>query len=176
MKLTPVMQKYILHWGEMGSRWGVNRTVAQIHALLYLVNKPLSADEIVDTLSVARSNVSNSLRELQNWGLVDVSHELGDRRDYYAAVNDTWDILMLILEERMRREVIPIHKVLRECAEDAEQDKSTDEETVQRIKDMQVFIETISEWYEQMKGLPRPTLLALLKMGAGVAKFAGRRA
>ncbi len=176
MQLTPVMRKYILHWGEMGSRWGVNRTVAQIHALLYLVNKPLSADEIVETLSVARSNVSNSLRELQNWGLVDVTHELGDRRDYFTAVNDTWDMLMLILEERMRREVNPILKVLRECAQDAQEDQSTDADTIGRIKDMQVFVETIAEWYEEMKGLSRPTLLALLKMGAGVAKFAGKRA
>ena len=88
MKLTPVMEKYILHWGEMGTRWGVNRTVSQIHALLYLSPTPLAAEEITETLSVARSNVSTSLKELQNWGLIRVTHVMGDRRDHFAPMQD----------------------------------------------------------------------------------------
>src|SRR5438093_13770719 len=116
--LSPIKKKFILHWGEMGTRWGINRTVAQIHALLYLSRKPLHAEEIARTLSVARSNVSTSLRELQNWGIVKVVHVLGDRRDHFESLKDVWEMFRIILEERKRREIDPTLRVLQECVED----------------------------------------------------------
>src|SRR5271169_4724266 len=115
MTLTPVAQKFILHWGEMGARWGINRTVAQIHALLYLSPQPLHAEEIALTLSVARSNVSSSLRELQGWGIVRVTHQLGDRRDHFETFKDVWEIFRTVAEERKRREIDPTLRVLGEC-------------------------------------------------------------
>ena len=105
MKLTSLTRKYILHWGEMGTRWGINRTVAQVHALLFVSPKPLNAEEISLTLSVARSNVSTSLKELQNWGLVKVIHVLGDRRDHFETYKDVWALFQIVIQERMRREV-----------------------------------------------------------------------
>src|SRR6267378_130924 len=100
MPLTPIEQKFILHWGEMGTRWGINRTVAQVHALLFVSPKPLHAEEIASTLAVARSNVSTSLRELQGWGIVRVIHVLGGRRDHIKAGKDVWEMFGTILEER----------------------------------------------------------------------------
>jgi DNA-binding transcriptional regulator GbsR (MarR family) len=126
MNLTPVMEKYILHWGEMGTRWGVNRTVAQIHALLYLSSKPLPAVEIADTLGVARSNVSTSLKELQSWGLVKLVHVMGDRRDHFEALTDLWDSFFAIAEGRKRRELDPTLTVLRNCALECGEDQDTD--------------------------------------------------
>ena len=112
IKLTPVMQKFILHWGEMGTRWGVNRTVAQIHALLYLSPVPRHAEQIADTLSVARSNVSNSLKELQNWGLIKVVHVMGDRRDHFESIKDVWEMYRIVLDERKKRELDPYLQLL----------------------------------------------------------------
>ena len=171
MKLTPIMRKYILHWGEMGSRWGMNRTVSQIHALLYLAPSPLPAEEIAETLSVARSNVSASLKELQNWGIVRMTHVMGDRRDHFEAVKDNWEMLIVIIEERKRREIDPTLAMLNECVEQAEKDKVTDPEIKRRITEMLEFTETLNNWSEQMKKLPKPTLIKLMKMGAKVAKF-----
>ena len=105
MKLTPTMQKFILHWGEMGWRWGINRSVAQVHALLMLSPKPLPADEICETLNVARSNVSTSLKELQGWGLIRVVHEFGDRREHFETLKDVWEMFLIILRERKKREL-----------------------------------------------------------------------
>ena len=115
MKLTPVMERYVLHWGEMGARWGTNRSIAQIHALLYLAPQPLPAEEIAETLSIARSNVSTSLRELQSWGLVRVTHNLGDRRDHFESQQDLWQMLTVIVEQRKRREIDPTLTMLRQC-------------------------------------------------------------
>lgn len=179
MKLTPVMERFILHWGEMGSRWGVNRTVSQIHALLYLSPRPLAAEEIAETLSVARSNVSTSLRELQNWGLVSVVHVLGDRRDHFETLSDAWDLFGVIVEERKKREIDPTLAMLRRCVAEAEAegeggaDGRTPAEVKRRIKRMLGFIEATATWYEQIRRLPRGTLLALMKMGARVARLAG---
>lgn len=174
MQITPLMEKYILHWGEMGTRWGVNRTVSQIHALLYLSPNPLPADEITETLGVARSNVSNSLRELQSWGLVSMTHVLGDRRDHFAVKTDTWDMLMTIVEERKRREIEPTLTMLRQCALEMADDRATPREVKERISNMLTFISTLTDWFEQIKSLPRPTLIALMKMGAAVGKFIPR--
>jgi DNA-binding transcriptional regulator GbsR (MarR family) len=174
MRLASAMEKYILHWGEMGTRWGVNRSVAQIHALLYLAPQPLTAEEIADTLSIARSNVSTSLKELQSWGLVRLTHSLGDRRDHFESIKDNWEMLMLIVEERKRREIDPTLTMLRQCMLEAEEDKNADPEVKARIGRMLEFIENLTNWYEQVKGLPKPTLMTLMKMGAKVARFVAK--
>lgn len=172
MELTPVMQRYILHWGEMGTRWGVNRTVAQIHALLYLSNRPLPADEIVETLGVARSNVSTSIRELQSWGLAAMTHVMGDRRDHFEARKDLWEMLAIIAEERKKREIDPTLSMLKQCLADAEKDKATEPETLERIRDMHDFLQTLVAWYEDVRALPPSTLMSLVKLGDKVAKVA----
>jgi len=171
MKLTPLIERYVLHWGEMGTRWGVNRTVAQIHALLYLAPKPLPADEIAETLGVARSNVSTSLKELQAWGLVTIAHVLGDRRDHFTTKGDTWTMLTTIVEERKRRELEPTLSLLRQCMLEAENDRETPAATKARIDEMLKFIATLTEWFDDVKALPRPTLVALMKMGARIAQL-----
>lgn len=170
MKLTPVMEKYVLHWGEMGSRWGVNRTVAQIHALLYLAGKPLTADEIAETLGVARSNVSTSLKELQSWGLVKLLHVKGDRRDHFEALSDLWDTFFAIAENRKRRELDPTLTVLRECVLDGDEDESGPE-VQRRIEAAAQFLERLLSWYDQMRRLPRPVLVKLLDLGAKVERL-----
>ena len=172
MKLTPLMQKYILHWGEMGTRWGVNRTVSQIHALLYLSPEALNAEQIAEMLSIARSNVSTSIKELQAWGLVVVEPVLGDRRDYFAARGDTWQMLMTIMEERKKRELEPTLTLLRQCVLEMESDRETPQEVKDRIESMLTFVSTLTDWFDQIKSLPRSTLVKLMKMGAAIAKFA----
>src|SRR5437660_11627353 len=136
MTLTPVQQKFILHWGEMGTRWGINRTVAQIHALLFLSPFPLHAEALVDTLGVARSNVSTSLRELQGWGIVRVVHILGDRRDHFEAGKDVWEVFGTILEERKRREIDPTLTVLQERVAELESGREKDADTRGRLRAM----------------------------------------
>ncbi len=175
MKLTPVMEKYILHWGEMGTRWGVNRTVAQIHALLYLASKPLNAEEIADTLGVARSNVSTSIKELQSWNLVKAVHLFGDRRDHFETMKDPWELFYTIMEGRKQRELDPTMTVLRQCVLDSAQDKETPAEVKARIKEVLEFMETLDSWYGQIKGLPKATLLKLIKLGAKVQSFLGAK-
>ena len=171
MKMSPAVQKYVLHWGEMGTRWGTNRTVAQIQALLYLSPDPLRADEIVDLLSVARSNVSTSVRELQSYGLVKMTHILGDRRDYFESLHDVWDLFRVIIEQRKQRELNPTLSMLRQCAAEIETEKVTDDATKERVRNMLQFVETTSEWYEKIRDIPTPTLQKLMKLGAGIAKF-----
>ncbi len=168
MKLSSTMKKFVLHWGEMGSRWGVNRTVAQIHALLYLANEPLNAEEIAGTLGVARSNVSTSLKELQSWGLVRIVHVMGDRRDHFDSLKDVWDIFFVILEERKRRELDPTLTTLRECVMESQDDPETSPETKQRIEETLNFLEESTGWFEQIRRLERTTLLKLLKLGGKV--------
>jgi DNA-binding transcriptional regulator GbsR (MarR family) len=171
MELTPIMQRYVLHWGEMGARWGVNRSVAQIHALLYLSPAPLPADEIAETLGIARSNVSMSLKELQGWELVQVAHVMGDRRDHFTAVKDNWAMLMILVEGRKKREIDPTLALLRELAAEAAHDTRTPAEIKGRITSMLGFMETLTGWYDQVKRLPRPTLVALMKLGGRIARF-----
>src|SRR5690349_25023537 len=134
MPLTPVEQRFILHWGEMGTRWGINRTVAQIHALLFISPHPLHAEEIADTLAVARSNVSTSLRELQGWGIVRVAHVLGDRRDHFESVKDVWEIFRIVSEERKRREIDPTLRVLAECVQELKTSPQGDAYTRGRLE------------------------------------------
>ena len=173
MQLSPTMQKYVLHWGEMGTRWGVNRTVAQIHALLFLSNSPLPAEDIADTLIVARSNVSNSLKELQSWGLVRITHLAGDRRDHFVALQDVWEIFRVIMEERKRREIDPTLTVLRECILEADEDAGLDAATRVKMEQVLGFMEMLTTTYDDYKHLPPNTLKRFLKMGGKIAKFLG---
>ncbi|RFP08422.1 MULTISPECIES: GbsR/MarR family transcriptional regulator [unclassified Duganella] len=173
MTLAPTIQKYILHWGEMGTRWGVNRTVAQIHALLFLVNRPLPAEEIADTLTVARSNVSNSLKELQGWGLVRITHIAGDRRDHFVALQDVWEIFRVIVEERKKREIDPTLTVLRECALEAESDPELEAATKVKMDQVLDFLEMLTTTYGDYKHLPPATMQRFLKMGGKVARLLG---
>jgi DNA-binding transcriptional regulator GbsR (MarR family) len=167
--LSPVTQKFILHWGEMGARWGLSRSVAQIHALLYLSERPLHAEEIADTLSVARSNVSTSLKELQAWGLIKVTHVLGDRRDHFESIQDITNLFRVIMEERKRREIDPTLAMLRECA--AEADAKTGAFARERIKSTLELLELVTRWYDEVKQLPYPLVLGLLRMGSKVQRF-----
>ena len=155
----------------MGARWGVNRTVAQIHALLYLSLDPITAEEIATTLSVARSNVSMSLKTLQSWDLVTVVHVLGDRRDHYDSVKDVWELFRVVLEGRKRREVDPTVAMLHECLDEMAKAKSSDVYTRQRFEEMLEFFDVMSEAYEQVKDMPKDRLHKLVKMGGKLQKF-----
>lgn len=168
--LTPVQQKFILHWGEMGTRWGINRTVAQIHALLFIAPKPLNADDIVETLGVARSNVSTSLKELQSWGIVKMVHLLGDKRDHFESMKDVWEMFRVVLNERKRREIDPTIQLLDECIADAEKSQGTDAYTEQRLRDLREFFGTTSAWYGQICKLSAGAIVKFLKLGDKVLK------
>ncbi len=174
MQLTPVMQRYVLHWGEMGQRWGMSRSVSQVHALLYLTDRPLHAEQIVDALGIARSNVSTSLRELQAWDLVRLVHVPGDRRDHFHAEQDPWEMFTTIVEGRKRREVDPTLEMLRACARDADADAETPEAVKAKIRAMRTFLEQLNGWYDQVRRLPRPVLMRLMSLGAKVASLVGR--
>jgi DNA-binding transcriptional regulator GbsR (MarR family) len=171
--LTSIQQKFILHWGEMGAKWGINRTVAQIHALLYLSDRPLNAEEIATTLGVARSNVSNSLRELQGWGIVKVTHILGDRRDHFESMKDVWEMFRIIVDERKKREADPVLNMLREAVADAKKPGAADTYTRERLAGMLQFFEVMSSWAEQTRKLPTPAVIRMVKMGDRVAKLIG---
>jgi DNA-binding transcriptional regulator GbsR (MarR family) len=171
MQMTPAIEKYVLHWGEMGTRWGTNRTVAQIQALLYLSPNPLRADEIVDLLSVARSHVSTSIRELQSYRLVRMTHVLGDRRDYFESLHDVWELFRVIIEQRKQRELNPTLTMLRSCAAEVDNEKETDPITKQRIRNMLEFVDSTSQWYEEISGVPTSTLTKLMAMGKRITKL-----
>lgn len=173
MKLLPVSEKFILHWGEMGSRWGVNRTVAQIHALLYIVGKPMAADDITETLGVARSNVSNSLKDLQGWGLISIVHIMGDRRDHFETSKDVWTLARTIFAERKQREFDPTVAFLRECMTSTDL-AWEDMEAQKRIADTLQFMETISAWGDEMLSLDPTTLVKVMKLGAKIQKLIRR--
>ena len=164
--LSPVAQKFILHWGEMGTRWGINRTVAQIHALLFLSPRPLPAEEIAATLGIARSNVSNSLHELQNWGIVRVVHVLGDRRDHFESMKDVFEMFRVITHERKKsaKSIRPC-RLLQGCIRDADKAKSADRYTRERLTDLLQFFELAETAYLQLGKLPTAALLKLAKMG-----------
>ena len=171
--LSPIAQKFILHWGEMGTRWGINRTVAQVHALLFLSEKPLPADEIAKTLGVARSNISTSLRELQNWGIVRVVHVIGDRRDHFESLKDVFAMFRVIARERKRREIEPTLRVLRDCVAEAGKPKAAAPYTRERLADLVNFFEIATTAYEQMEKLPTPAVLKLAKLGDKAFKLLG---
>ena len=172
-KLTSVQQKFILHWGEMGTRWGVNRTVAQVHALLYISPKPLNADDIIDTLDVARSNVSTSLKELQGWGIVKLVHVLGDKRDHFESMSDVWEMFRVVVDERKKREFDPTMRMLQECIVEAEKDKATDAFTQDRLRELHKFFETTTAWYAQVRRWPTAAMFKFMKTGDKVLKVLG---
>jgi DNA-binding transcriptional regulator GbsR (MarR family) len=171
--LTPVAQKFILHWGEMGTKWGINRTVAQVHALLFLAPKPVPADEISETLSVARSNVSTSLRELQAWGIVRVVHVLGDRRDHFESVKDVWEIFRIVSEERKRREIDPTLRVLSECVQELKSNPQGDAYTRERLESMLEFLVIMNGLFEEVLRMPPGTLKGVGKLRGKVITLLG---
>ena len=170
MELTPALEKYVLHWGEMGTRWGTNRTVAQIHALLYLSPTPLTADDIVAALSIARSNVSTSIRELQAFGLVRMTHVMGDRRDYFEAVSDVWSMFNTITEQRWQREIAPTVTMLESCVDELE-GETVDAETKQRVHNMLAFLSDAERWYTEVRTIPEARVKQLMRLGARVAEL-----
>ena len=171
--LRPVQQKFILHWGEMGTRWGINRTVAQIHALLFISKKPLNAEDIVQALGVARSNVSNSLKELQGWGIVKRVHVMGDSRDHFEGMKDVWEMFRVVMDERKKRECDPTERPLRECIAEAEKDKATDEYTEQRLRELADFFQTVTAWYGQVRQWPTGTLTKFVRAGTRIRTLLG---
>jgi DNA-binding transcriptional regulator GbsR (MarR family) len=173
MTLSPVQQKFVLHWGEMGTRWGINRTVAQIHALLYVSPKPLNAEEIAETLAVARSNVSNSLKELQSWRIVKLVHVMGDKRDHFESMKDVWEMFRVVLDERKRREIDPTIALLEECLADPA--RNTDKFTEERLRELHRFFKTTTAWYTQVARLPSTALMKFLSAGDKVLKSVGLR-
>jgi DNA-binding transcriptional regulator GbsR (MarR family) len=171
MKLTDSVRQFILHWGEMGTRWGVNRTVAQVHALLYLSPEPLTAEDIAETLSVARSNVSTSLKELQNWNLVHTDSRIGDRRDYFHTSSDVWTLFMIVVEQRVEREIVPTLSVLRRCAIEIQAERPPQPTVAARITAMQAFFDELHNWYTQIKKLPPASLRSLIGIGTGITRI-----
>ncbi len=172
-ELTPAKQRFILHWGEMGSSWGINRTVAQIYAMLYISPRPLTADEICETLSLARSTVSTGLHELQSWGLIRVVHVLGDRRDHFETMNDIWEMFRVILDERKRREFDPTLAVLRETVDELKEDESCDSFAMEKVADMLDLFETITVAYNQVEKMPTDSIKKMAKLGDSLAKILG---
>ena len=164
MSITPVEQKFILHWGEMGTRWGINRTVAQVHALLFVSPKPLHAEEIANTLSVARSNVSTSLRELQGWGIVRVVHVLGDRRDHFESIKDVWEIFRIVAEERKRREIDPTLRVLQECVGELKKSGPGSQYTRERLEEMLGFLTATTGLFEELIRIPAGALKGITRL------------
>lgn len=174
MHLTPSMEKFIVHWGEMGSRWGVNRTVAQIFALLVLSDKAMHAENIVDVLGVARSNVSNSLKELQKLGLVNLTHKMGDRRDHFVAVKDCFDMMLALAEERKKREIDPTVDILNNCLQEAKDDQSP-EYVIQQFEQMNDFMNTMDKWYGQMRSMDRGLLVRFFKLGTKLVGWLSKK-
>lgn len=169
MKLTPLAERFVLHFGEMGSRWGVNRTVGQIYAVLYISGRPLNADELVETLDFSRSNIGIGIKELLAWRLVKLVHLPGDRRDYYETPKDVWEIFRVLIEERRRREIEPTLSLLREAlmeAPDAEEDRIAQE----RMKQMYELIELTTGWLDDVQRLSPETVIGLMRLGAKVQK------
>lgn len=156
-KKQGVQEKFILHWGEMGTRWGINRTVAQTHALLYVSERPLNAEDICDTLEIARSNASTSLKELLGWGIIKVVHLKGDRRDHYESIKDVWELFRVVAAERRKRELDPTLAILNECIDS---DPTSDESPVfrERLENLRSFMTSVCAMHEAMNKLPTPAL------------------
>src|SRR5260370_15088741 len=170
--LTPVAQKFILHWGEMGTKWGIKRTVEQVHAVLFRAAKPMPADEISTTLSVARSNVSTSLRELQGWGIVRVVHVLGDRRDHFETLKDVWEIFRIVAKERKKGEIDPTLRVLAECVQEAKSGQG-DAHTRERLESMLEFLAAMTGLFDEILRMPTGTLKSVVKLRGRVVSILG---
>ena len=171
--LAPAVQRFVLHWGDMGNQWGVNRSVAQIHALLFLSEAPLTAEEISEQLGMARSNVSNSLKELLGWKLIRRVPMLGDRRDHYEAETDLMEMVTRIAQGRKEREIDPAAAALRACLAEADRDPQISKTARARLQEMEAFIATVNRWYDQMLDVPAGKIMALMRMGSKVASLVG---
>jgi len=175
--ITPLptsVTRFVLHWGDLGSQWGVNRSVAQIHALLYLAESPLTAEDVADQLGLARSNVSNSIKELLAWGLIHRMPVLGDRRDHFVAETDIWEMVTRIARGRKAREIDPAEAALRACTAEADRDPEISETARQRLNAMLDFVGIMSRWHDEMLDVPKTTLMGLIKMGGKVARLFGK--
>lgn len=168
--LTPLVRSFVAHFGEMGSRWGINRTVGQIYALIYVAPQPLNADEIADALEFSRSNVSMGLKELQSWQLVKLRHLAGDRREYFEAPGDAWEVFRTLAEERRRREIEPTLTMLRNALLE-EPSTPEDRHAQKRMKGMHDLIELMSSWFDDVQRMDAATLAQLMKMGAKVQRL-----
>lgn len=171
MTLNPVIHKMVIHWGEMGARWGISRTMAQIHALLYFSAKPITADEIVESLGVARSHVSNSLKELQSWGVVKGTYILGDRREHFESIKDVWQMFEILLDERKRREMDPTLKALRETTAQLDAGAPVDPHTKKQLQEMLEFFELMDGWFVEVRKLPLASRVKLATLGAKLGKW-----
>jgi len=169
--LTSVQQQFILHWGEMGARWGINRTVAQVHALLHISEAPLSAATIAAALGVARSNVSTSLRELQGWGIVRAVHVLGDRRVHFDSITNVWELFRTIVDQRKRREIDPTLEMLRKALDQLDGARSGDRYTRERLQELLEFFEIMTELYDELRHLPITALRSVARMRGKVRKL-----
>jgi DNA-binding transcriptional regulator GbsR (MarR family) len=177
MNVTPLKQRFILHFGEMGSRWGINRTVGQIYALLFVADRPLNADDIVQALSLSRSNVSMSLKELLSWRLVRPQHLPDDRREYYSTPADVWEIFHVLVEERRKREIDPTLTMLRDALLE-EPDSAEDRHAAKRMRDMLELIELTTRWMDDVQKLSTKTMIQIMKLGGNITKLlqpVGRR-
>ena len=173
-ELTPFIRNFILHWGELGTKWGINRTVAQIHAYLFISEEPKNAEDICTDLGVARSNASNSLKELQNWGIVKVVHLPGDRRDHFESMKDVYEMFRVIADERKRREVDPALRMLRECSAEADAAEDTKElYAKQKLDELYEFFELFTDFYHAMEKLPTKSAVKAAKMGDKLIKTLG---
>ena len=174
--VSPAAEKFILHWGEMGPKWGMNRSVAQINALLYLAEGPETAEDIAEALGLARSNVSTSLKELQGWQIVRLVHVMGDRRDHFESMADVWEMFQIVMDERKRREIDPTMRLLRECLIELDHDRNAPSHLKLRLEAMLDFFETMSSWYSQIRLLPQGAVVKFVKMGSKVGKLLGVKA
>lgn len=165
------MERFVVHWGEMGTQWGINRTVAQVHALLFLSPTPLHAEQIAATIHVARSNVSTSIKELLSWKIVRKASVLGDRRDHYESIQDVWQLFQIILDERKKREIDPTLMLLRECVAEMDAAPQPDKYTLSQLRDLLGFMESMSVWYTQIRNLPQSAAVRFFKMGQRVGKW-----
>ena len=165
-KLPDAAERFVLHWGDMGGQWGVNRSISQIHALLYVSERPRTAEEIAAVLGLARSNVSTSIRQLVAWNLIHRVPVKGDRREHFEAETDVWEIAMRIAAVRKEREIDPAVETLKACVADAERDPKLHPVVRRRLNDMLSFVEKLDRWYMQMLTVPKPKLAALIRLGA----------
>lgn len=172
-ELPAAIELFVLRWGDLGGQWGVNRSVAQIHALLYLSERPLTAEDIAVQLGMARSNVSNSLKELIGWKLIERVPVLGDRRDHYKAETELWEMVRRIAAGRKEREIDPAAAALAECLDVARNDPAIAPGTLARIEAMDDFVGRASRWYEQMLALPVGRVTALMNMGDRIVSLLG---
>jgi len=170
-KLPEAVERFVLHWGDMGGQWGLNRSVSQLHALLYLSERPLTAEEIAVKLGLARSNVSTSIRELMTWNLIRRVPVKGDRREHFEAETDLWEIAMRIAAVRKERELDPALEALRSCVADAERDPKLNPVAAKRLKDMLAFVDTLDRWYAQMLTVPKSKLATLIRLGTRVVSL-----